>query len=371
VSVALRGSLRDFGIGEVFQLIGQQRKTGLLEVEGGGERFRVSFEEGAVVSAAPLGPYEHAALAELLVRTGMLAPDRLVALEPQADREDLRVLLVRRGGVASADLEDVEALLHRETLFRLMRLEHGSFDFMARPAAGTHARARRIPAEQILMDGLRMVDEWRTFDAEATSDTAVFQRTGAFERYREQARAEAPHVIASAEKIYLLVDGRLPNRRVIDLSRLGSFEGARLLCALRAAGVVEAVDPAALARNQQRRRSLALAPAPARAGVAAALPFVLLFAVAVLTLRAPAASPPEGAVALRRDGLREARVAHATRRARHLSEAHRLARGEWPAGPEELAQWRWLGAPALAPSGPGSYHWIRRTDGVLVLAPEP
>ena len=34
MSIALRGNLRDFGIAEVFQLIGQQRKTGILEIEG-------------------------------------------------------------------------------------------------------------------------------------------------------------------------------------------------------------------------------------------------------------------------------------------------------------------------------------------------
>jgi hypothetical protein len=38
VSVALRGNLRDFGISEVFQLIGQQRKTGVLEIAGPDER---------------------------------------------------------------------------------------------------------------------------------------------------------------------------------------------------------------------------------------------------------------------------------------------------------------------------------------------
>ncbi|HKK52381.1 MAG TPA: DUF4388 domain-containing protein, partial [Myxococcota bacterium] len=41
-SVALHGNLRDFGIAEVFQLIGQQRKTGTLEVVG---------EEGAIFLA--------------------------------------------------------------------------------------------------------------------------------------------------------------------------------------------------------------------------------------------------------------------------------------------------------------------------------
>jgi hypothetical protein len=32
VSVGLSGNLRDFGIADVFQLIGQQRKTGVLDL---------------------------------------------------------------------------------------------------------------------------------------------------------------------------------------------------------------------------------------------------------------------------------------------------------------------------------------------------
>ena len=43
MTVALHGNLRDFGIGEVFQLIGQQQKTGFLEVAEGGLRLRIAF----------------------------------------------------------------------------------------------------------------------------------------------------------------------------------------------------------------------------------------------------------------------------------------------------------------------------------------
>jgi len=37
--MALRGTLRDFSLGEILQLIGYQRKTGILTVEGRHERF--------------------------------------------------------------------------------------------------------------------------------------------------------------------------------------------------------------------------------------------------------------------------------------------------------------------------------------------
>ena len=56
MSVSLRGNLEDFGIGEIFQLIGQQRKTGILEFSSKRVQIRIRFDRGAVVSAAPVGP---------------------------------------------------------------------------------------------------------------------------------------------------------------------------------------------------------------------------------------------------------------------------------------------------------------------------
>ena len=52
MSAGLSGNLSDFGIADVFQLIGQQRKTGVLELRSGHARARSSrFDRGLVVSA--------------------------------------------------------------------------------------------------------------------------------------------------------------------------------------------------------------------------------------------------------------------------------------------------------------------------------
>ena len=50
MSIALHGNLRDFGIAEVFQLVGQQRKTGTLVVGEGSDAVFLSFDEGRVVN---------------------------------------------------------------------------------------------------------------------------------------------------------------------------------------------------------------------------------------------------------------------------------------------------------------------------------
>src|SRR5688572_28395120 len=109
MSVALHGNLRDFGIGEVFQLIGQQQKTGVLEVTDGQVSLRIAFEGGAVIQGDRVGAYEQAALGDMLVRTGLITPQRLVALERQiAERsEQLESLLLESRELSAEQLDEI------------------------------------------------------------------------------------------------------------------------------------------------------------------------------------------------------------------------------------------------------------------------
>ena len=68
----LHGNLKDFGIADVLQLIGQQRKTGFLELEHEADHVRIGFDEGSVISASPVGELEFSALGESLVRAGLI-----------------------------------------------------------------------------------------------------------------------------------------------------------------------------------------------------------------------------------------------------------------------------------------------------------
>ena len=49
--MALEGTLRDFSLADIFQLIGLQRKTGILTLTSETESITVTFENGMVVMA--------------------------------------------------------------------------------------------------------------------------------------------------------------------------------------------------------------------------------------------------------------------------------------------------------------------------------
>ena len=51
--MALEGTIKDFGLPDIFQLIGLQRKTGLLTLKNEKDQVTVSFENGMVVNAEP------------------------------------------------------------------------------------------------------------------------------------------------------------------------------------------------------------------------------------------------------------------------------------------------------------------------------
>jgi hypothetical protein len=371
--VALRGNLRDFGISEVFQLIGQQHKTGILEVEAPSEKLRLGFLEGAVVWAAPAGPHEHTALGDMLVRVGLLTPDRLMQLEQRLHQEEetLERLLVQECDLDEGQIESINELVTSETIFTLLRLNQGSFHFSAGKIPLDREPSKLLPAEQILMDGLRMVDEWRALDEAVTRDSTVFQRVGRFETYREVAGEDTPEELALAEKLFLLIDGRLTVRRIIDLSRLGTFEGCRILSRLRERELIEPIEAEVLATTHRRRRAREFAPTRMGLDLATAvLPFAFLFLMAWLALGGSGPVSPEGPTSLDRDPQRRAEVAFETRRLRNLVEAYRFATGDWPRELEELQARGWLPPGALAAAGEHPYYYVRRGDAALVLAPE-
>jgi hypothetical protein len=338
MSVALRGNLQDFGIADIFQLIGQQRKTGILEFRGEVGRVQLRFDQGAVVSAAPVGSRAEEALGEMLVRCGRL--------------------------------ERIEDVLTRETFFEVLRWESGDFDFRAQPVEHGRRFEALLGAEQILMDGLRMVDEWQSFSEHVPSEDIVFQKTAGFKEYCSRGRLETSQLRA-AERVYQLVDGRISVRRIIDLSLLGTFDAVRLLAELCRAEVIEPLDEEALHRVRSLTpRRIRASREQAVSWLAGLLPLLLLAGIAALALRGVAPGEPASGFALQRAPIEANRAAFDARRVRHALEAHRFAHGRWPEGLVELERRGVLAAGTLAQRGGGAYYYVVREDGALLLAPE-
>jgi hypothetical protein len=361
MSAGLSGNLSDFGIADIFQLIGQQRKTGALELRSGRSRAHLTFDRGLVVSAgiASGRAGELDPLADRLVRCGQLTRERAdeATAAARASAQTLARTLVSRGWLDAESVSAADGLVTLDAIFDLLRWQIGTFDFHAQAIDHDRDPAELLGAEQILMDGLRMVDEWQSFAQRVPSEETVFERA---ESAPESALA------GDAGRVLALVDGRLSVRRVIDLARISTFDGMRLLSELRQAGAIRAVI-AEDARPAGRGARFALGRLVLHAAAALA-PLAALAAVAFATAppaREPAADQPIVRAAIA--GLRED---YAVRAVRNAIEAYRLARGSWPTRLEDLADAGLLAPDTLATLAGRAYYSVDREPGPIFLAPD-
>ncbi len=232
--MALEGTFKDFHIADIVQLIGLQRKSGMLTLEGGEDSLTVTFQEGAVVWAQSARlPWEQR-MAQILVPRGLVTPTQIqeaVSLQRQTGKK-LRVIMKERGFLREEDWEYILAREVEEAVYRPFRWKAGRYRFVSQATVDLgKGKIGPLSAESLLVEGIRRMEEWPGILEKVPSPAMVF-KVGT-------ARTLTPKRIETGEvKMLDLVDGKRTVRDLVDASGLGEFEAWRSLAALVEAGAI-------------------------------------------------------------------------------------------------------------------------------------
>src|SRR5881409_414225 len=172
--MALEGTLRDFSLADIFQLIGLQRKTGVLTLRTKDDTVTVTFLDGKVVGADSLSHRLENRLGHVLINR---------ALEIQKETlQRLGFILTHYGIISAESLRRAIQLQILQIVYRLFRWKDGDYHF-SQETTIEYDRDHVVPitAESILMEGARMIDEWPIIEKRIRSSTMVFRKksTGA------------------------------------------------------------------------------------------------------------------------------------------------------------------------------------------------
>jgi len=269
--MALSGLIKDFGLGDIFQLVGIQRKTGLLTLEAGGEAVTIKFLDGQVVGADLRSQSVEDLLGAVLVRTSRITEEELArALKIQKKTlQRLGYVLVEAGYISTDELIDALRVQSLQIVYRLFRWRDGEFRFHSADVMDyDSAHFTPISAETILMEGARMIDEWPIIERRIRSKQMVLRPTEAasgleFESAAPESdadfefdfgggidRPEAAPESKSSDKaklsedeaqVFRLVDGKRTVEQITDGSSLGEFDTQRILADLMTRSLLEEV----------------------------------------------------------------------------------------------------------------------------------
>jgi hypothetical protein len=151
--MAVEGTLDLFKLPEILQLISQQKKTGILTVQGQQDIVAISFLNGRIVAADALNQTLEEGLAQILHKEGMIsAPDLArAASEHQAAGGRLIDLLVERRYIERSQLLEALRLQTSRLLEQLLRWSQGDFKFYSGDEVSYEEGFEPISVEELLV----------------------------------------------------------------------------------------------------------------------------------------------------------------------------------------------------------------------------
>jgi hypothetical protein len=394
--MALEGTLRDFSLADIFQLIGLQRKTGVLTLRGKDDTVTVTFLDGKVVGADSLNRRLENRLGTVLMKTGYLTQDQLNrALDIQKETlQRLGFILTHYGIISQESLRDAIQLQIMQIVFRLFRWKDGDYHF-SQETTIEYDRDNVVPitAESILMEGARMIDEWPIIEKRVRSYDMVFRKkltdqeivvVGAGEtdeidfdgestRRRRGSFSEKIRISQEEKSIYDLVDGTMTVSDIVEVSRLSEFDTNKALYELLTRDLIEEV------RGQSAAAVLAQATPVDEIEVAETpvpLPLVLILVVLAIASIITSVKNPLNALAPITGGLSpvgNARKAISMQRIQMLGLAidkYNDTHGQLPFELKELTPEYVDGSLLTDPWG-NTYKYIPRPDSYLVIGFTP
>ncbi len=232
--MALEGTLQDFALVDILQLVGMQRKTGTLTLARKEETITVLIQDGMVIWASPGDAIFDETLGRILVRRGRINPQKWEEVRQSQVRSGQRLIPLLSSGqwISPKDLESVMQRQVLETLYRTLRWREGKYTFVAQPQVDTsRGQISPVGTETILLEAVRQIDEWPLVEQRLPSPDLVVQRKGRLVD-REKVPAESLEVLE-------LVDGTRTAREVAELCDFGEFDTYKSITDLVAEGVLE------------------------------------------------------------------------------------------------------------------------------------
>jgi hypothetical protein len=239
--MALKGSLKDFSLPDLFQLLNFSKKNGTLNLTRGDARGYICFRNGEVFFATT--NWKRQSLGMKLVGAGIITRDQLnEALEIQktsARGQRLGQILIRLGYLTKEQLEVFVEEQIQDAVFEMLRWTDGEFDFQPGVVFPEEDIGLSISTEELIMEGSRRLNEWNRIEKKIPSLDAVF-------RMKSMQGREAAQISLTPEEWMVLtyVDGERSVRQIVDLTGMSTLHTCKILYGLISSGLLENVTPA-------------------------------------------------------------------------------------------------------------------------------
>lgn len=230
--MALEGSLKDFSVLDILQLIANQQKTGTLTITSKKGKIVVDFKKGMITSAFHVKKGAQLSIDEYLLESGRISEANLAKARKSHLETGLAwdEVLIKDGYVTEAEFKEIVTFKVQEIIDELFMWDEGTYRFELGKELYPYSRVKvSLRTQALIMEGARRVDELPRIRDALPDENVLIVKTG-----------KVVSGLGPAEKKFLSLLSR-PST-VAELARRGRMGGFRtyeVLFKMIKAGIVK------------------------------------------------------------------------------------------------------------------------------------
>jgi hypothetical protein len=234
--MALLGTLKGFGVTEIFQLISQQMKTGALVLSSPTTNITITFENGIIVGITS-DKWERDPRADVLLKAGCINERELKAAfeNEKKNGRNWHEILISKGQLKKIFLDRASNVVIKQTLLEVFQWKEGGYKFEDWNTEGQSMLSCHIPTEGAILDTLRIIDEWPVIKQKIPPvdycPVTIIPITEDIVRHHDLTDVDL--------HIYDLIDEKRTVERIVRESLEPPFEALSSIVRLIDAGIVE------------------------------------------------------------------------------------------------------------------------------------
>ena len=240
--MAFKGTLKDFKVPDILQLISLQKKTGILTFTSTDGFITLIFEKGFIVGVDSFPKKLEMRVGSVLVKQDYISEEmlqRALAIQKRTNQK-IGEILLGMGLIGKDTIQESLRTQAFEIILSLFKWKKGEYNFKVMEYLEEGMQIiEPLPTDNLIMEGVQMLDEWPLIKQVVPDDSMIFEPTPVDSRsieiieehedFPEKGKGNKIFLSETEANLLKYVNGK---NTVRDLAELGVFTQYKVLKSL-------------------------------------------------------------------------------------------------------------------------------------------
>jgi hypothetical protein len=252
MKMAFKGTLKEFKVPDILQLISLQRKTGILTFTSSDGFITLIFQTGMIVGVDSFPKKLEMRVGSVLVKQDFISEEMLQrALDIQKrTNQKIGEILVGMGLIGSDTINESLKTQAVEIVLSLFKWKRGEYNFKIMEQLEEGMKIiEPTPTDNLIMEGVQMLDEWPQIKQVIPEETMVFEPApvdskkieivGEYEEVPEEP-GEKTYLTENETNLLKYVNGKNTVQELVELGFFTEYKVYKGLYNLIRKGIIQA-----------------------------------------------------------------------------------------------------------------------------------